>query len=126
MARVNYKFTLSSIRPIDGLITFSKSPLRQLSMPYYDALVTLEVGQHLMKQILVDPNSAADLLYLLALLRLSYKTDNIWNPGRVLVGFNGSKTNSLGETMLLVLAGPVTTLIPLKVIDEPLSFNAFL
>ena len=51
---VNYSFTLSSIRPIDDLDTFSESPLRQLFMPHYDALVlTLEVEQHLKKQILV-------------------------------------------------------------------------
>ena len=33
MAEVNYSFTPSSIQPIDGLITFSEYPLRQLSMP---------------------------------------------------------------------------------------------
>ena len=58
-------------------------------MLHCDALVlTLEVGQHLMRQILVDPSSAIDLLYLHALLRLGYKLDSLRSFGSVLVGFN--------------------------------------
>ena len=60
-------------------------------MPHDDALVlTLEVRKQLMKRILVDPVSAVYLLYMLALLRLGYKLDNLRGPGRVLIGFNGS------------------------------------
>ena len=96
-------------------------------MPHYDALVlTLEVGKHLMKRILVDPDSAADLLYLLALLYLGYKPDSLRNPRRILVRFNGSQTSSLGKIVLSVSTGPVIALVPLMVIDEPSSFNATL
>ena len=127
MGRVNYSFAPSSIRPIDGLITFFESPLRQLSMPHYDALVLgLEVGKHLMKRILVDPDSATILLYLFALLRLGYKPDNIHDPRSVLVSFNGSQANSFGKIVLHVSDGPVTALVSLTVIDEPSSFNAIL
>ena len=125
-AEVNYSFAPSSIWPI-RLITFFESPLRQLSMPYYESLVlTLEVRKHLMKRILVDPSSDTDLLYLLALLRLGYKPDNLHNLGKVLVCFNGSHTNSLGEIVLSVSVGLVTALVPLTMIDEPSSFNAIL
>ena len=87
---INYSFAPSSIRPIDGIITFFEYPVRQLSMPDDDALVlTLEVGKYLMKQILIDPGSVADLLYLPTLLCLGYKPNNLRNPRRVLVGFNG-------------------------------------
>ena len=48
VARIHYSFASSNIRPIDGTITFSKSPLQQLSMPHDDILIlTLEVGNHL-------------------------------------------------------------------------------
>ena len=54
LAGFNYGFASGSARPIDGLLTFSESPLRQLAHPHDDALVlTLEVGRHLMKCILV-------------------------------------------------------------------------
>ena len=79
-----------------------------------------------MKRILVDLGSATDLLFLLTLLRLGYKPDNLRNPRRVLVGFNGSQTNSLGEIVQPISVRPVIALVPLTVIDEPSSFNAIL
>ena len=92
------------------------------SIPYSDALVlTLEVGRHMMKWILVDPNN---MLYLPTLLRLGYNLINLRNPRRVLVGFNRSQTNSLGEIVMPVSIGPVTALVLLTVIDEPSFFNA--
>ena len=96
-------------------------------MPHCDALVlTLEVGKHLMKQILVDIGSTADLLYLPALLHLSYKPNGLRDPIRILVGFNGSQTGSLGEIVLSVLVRPVIAFVPLTVIDDPSSFNTIL
>ena len=127
MAGVNYSFALSSIQPIDELITFSESSLRHLSMPHYDALVlTLEVRKHLMKRILVYLGSATDLLYFPPVLRLGYNLDNLYNLGRVLVDCNGSQTNLLGEILLPISIGPFTALVPLKVIDEPSPLNAIL
>ena len=83
-------------------------------MPHYDMLVLiLEVEKHLMKRILVDLCGVTDLLYLPALLRLGYKPDSLRNLRRILVGFNGSLTSSLGEIVLPVIVGPVTTLVPL-------------
>ena len=61
-----------------------------------------------------------------ALLCLGYKPNNLRNPRRVLVGFNESHNNSLGEIVLLVSVDPVTALVPLTVIDESSSFNVIL
>ena len=79
-----------------------------------------------MKCILVDPASIVDLLYLLALIWLDYKPDNLHNSRRVLVEFNSMQTHLLWEIVLLISAGPVTTLVSLTVIDELSSFNAIL
>ena len=43
-----------------------------------------------MKKILVDCGSPIDLLYLLALLRLGYKPNNLCNLESMLIGFNRS------------------------------------
>ena len=127
VAVINYSFASSSIRPIEGIITCFESPLSQLSMPHDDTLVlTLEVGKHLMKLILINLSSVADLLYLPALLRLGYKLDNLCNLGRVLVGFNGSHTNSLGKIELPILTRPITSLVLLTMIKKPSSFNVIL
>ena len=124
---VNYGFTPGSARPIDRPLTFFESSLLQLAHPHDEALVlTLEVGRHLMKRILIDPSSAANLLYLPTLIRLGYKPDNTCNPGRVLVEFNGTQTHSLGEIVLPISMGSVTALVPLMVIEKPLNFNAIL
>ena len=96
-------------------------------MPHDDTLVlTLEVGKHLMRRILINPDNATDLVYLPALLRLGYKLDILCNPGRVLVGFNRSQNNSLGEIVLPVSVGPITALVSLTLIDDTSSFNAIL
>ena len=79
-----------------------------------------------MKRILVDLSSVADLLYQLALLHLGYKLDNLHGLGKVLIGFNGLQTNSMGEIVLPVSIGQVTSLVPFTVIDESSSFNAIL
>ena len=71
-----------------------------------------------MKRILVDSGSATYLLYLLALIRFGYKLDNLCNLGRVIIGFNGTLTHSLGEITLPISASPVTALVPITVIDE--------
>ena len=96
-------------------------------MPHYDALVlALDVKKHLMKQILVDPDNAIDLLYLSTLFRLGYKPDSLPNPERISVGFNGLQISSPGEIVLSASNGLVTALVPLTMIDEPSSFNVIL
>ena len=127
MAGVNYSFASGSARHVDGLLIFSESSLHKWAQPHNDTLIlTLEVRQYLMKRILVDPGSSTDLLYLPALIRLGYKLDNLRNLGRVLIEFNGAQTYSLGENVLPISADPVTTLVPLIVINEPSNFNSIL
>ena len=66
-----------------------------------------------MKRVLVDLGSAADLLKFLALIRLCHKLDNLHNLGRVLVGFNGTLTHTLGEIVLPISTGLITALFPI-------------
>ena len=75
---------------------------------------------------LSDHGSATDLLYLPTLIQLGYQLDNLCNLGRILVGFNGTQTTSLGEVVLLVAARSIIALVPFIVINEPSSFNAIL
>ena len=124
---VNYSFASGSARPVDGLLTFLEFSLLQLAHPHDDALVlTLEVGRHLMRRILIDLGSATDHLNLPALIRLGYKPDNLRNLGRVPIEFNGTHTHSLGEIVLPISTDLVIALVPLTVIDELSNFNAIL
>ena len=124
---ISYSFASRSARLVDGLLTFSKSPFKQLVQPHNDALIlTWEVEQHLMKRILVDSSTATDLLYLPSLIRLGYKPVNLRNSGRDLVGFNGTLTHSLREIVLPISVGPITALVQLTMIDKSAKFNAIL
>ncbi|RVX23644.1 Gag-Pol polyprotein [Vitis vinifera] len=48
------------------------------------------------------------------------------NPGRILFGFNGSSTTSLGDIVLPVQAGPVTLNVQFSVVQELSPFNIIL
>ncbi|RVW50053.1 hypothetical protein CK203_104099 [Vitis vinifera] len=48
------------------------------------------------------------------------------NPGRILSGFNGSSTTSLGDIVLPVQAGPVTLNVQFSVVQELSPFNVIL
>ena len=124
---VNYSFFPGSTRPINGLLTIFESSLRQLAHPHGDAhVLTLKVGRHLMKRILVDPGNATYLLHFPVLVRLGYKPDNLHNLGRVQVEFNGTYAHSLREIVVSISTGSVIALVSLMVINEPSNFNAIL
>ncbi|KAL6327271.1 hypothetical protein AAG906_017828 [Vitis piasezkii] len=48
------------------------------------------------------------------------------NPGRILSGFNGATTTSLGDIVLPVQAGPVTLNVQFSVVEDLSPFNAIL
>ena len=48
------------------------------------------------------------------------------NPGRILSGFNGSSTTSLGDIVLPVQAGPVTLNVQFSIVQELSPFNVIL
>ena len=122
-----HSFSPSGVLPIDGTVTFFECPLRQLSTPHDDALVlNLEVGGHLIWKILINNGSITDLLYLPTVIRLGYQPDILQNPSRILIGFNGTQTTSLGEVVLPISVGLITMLVWLTVINELFSFNVIL
>nr|CAN76325.1 hypothetical protein VITISV_011886 [Vitis vinifera] len=105
-------------RPIDGTIIFPPvNPTRTLQ-PHRDALIlSLEIGDFDVRRILVDPGSSADLVQASVVDHMGHSLAGLENPGRILSGFNGSSTTSLGDIILPVQAGPVTLNVQFSVID---------
>ncbi|RVW13432.1 hypothetical protein CK203_102347 [Vitis vinifera] len=68
----------------------------------------LEIGDFDVRRILVDPGSSADLVQASVIGHMGHSLAGLENPGRILSGFNGSSTTSLGDIILPVRAGPVT------------------
>ena len=126
--RINTINTLESstaLQPIDGLVSFPPIDLTRIITPHYDALVlTLCINNFDVHRVLVDPGSAAELLHLPALTQMKVSLSHLSSIGRVLFGFNGSTTLTVGDIALSVKAGPVTQQVLFSVVEDLGSYNA--
>ena len=111
-AEVNTICTLESsivVQPIDGPVSFPPINSTQVITPHYDALIlTLCINNFDVHRILVDPGSAAKLLHLPAFMQMKVPLSHLSLAGRILSGFNGSITLTVGDIALSIKAGPVT------------------
>ncbi|RVW65916.1 hypothetical protein CK203_007468 [Vitis vinifera] len=114
-------------RPIDGTIIFPPVDPTRTLQPHRDALIlSLEIGDFDVRRILVDPGSSADLVQASVIGHMGHSLAGLENPGRILSGFNGSSTTSLGDIILPVRAGPVTLNVQFSVVQELSPFNIIL
>ena len=79
-----------------------------------------------MRRILVDPGSSADLVQALVVSHMGHSLTNLENPGRILSGFNGSSTTSLGDIVLPVQASPITLNVQFSMVQDLSPFNVIL
>ena len=77
-----------------------------------------------MHRVLVDSGSAAKLLHLPALTQIKVPLSHLSSAGRVLSGFNGSTTLTVGDIALSVKAGPVTQKVLFSVVEDLGLYNA--
>ena len=77
-------------------------------MPHYDALVlTLYINGFDVHRVLVGPGSATDLLQLPAFRQMKLSSEMLNSARRILSGFNGETTGTLGDVAFLVTVGLV-------------------
>ncbi|RVW37157.1 hypothetical protein CK203_111746 [Vitis vinifera] len=114
-------------RPIDGTIIFPPVDPTRTLQPHRDAFIlSLEIGDFDVRRILVDPGSSADLVQASVVSHMGHSLTGLENLGRILSGFNGSSTTSLGDIVLPVQAGPVTLNVQFSVVQELSPFNIIL
>ena len=78
-------------------------------MPHYDALVlTLYINGFDVHRVPVDLGSATDLLQLLAFKQIKLSLGMLNSARRILSGFNGETTVTLGDVVLPVKVRPIT------------------
>ena len=96
-------------------------------MPHYDALVlTLCINGFDVHRVLIDLGSMTDLLKLPAFKQMKLSLEVVNFSGRIIYGFNGVTTVTLGDVALLVKGGLVTQQV-LFSIDEGLGpYNAII
>ena len=129
-ARVNTvanRGDIATVLPVDGPISFPPINPTQVINPHYNALVlTVCINSFDVHRVLIDPSSAADFLHLPAFKQIRVPIDHLCYPGRVLSGFNGATTLSVGDITFSVKAGPVTQQILFSVVEDLGPYNAIL
>ena len=84
-------------------------PFPRVTTPHYDAVVlTMCINSFDVHRVLIDLGSAVDLLHLLAFKQMRVPLDHLSFAGRVLSGFNGATTLTVGDIAFSVKAGPIT------------------
>ena len=129
-ARVNIitnRGDVPTVQPVDGLISFPPINPTRVITPHYDALVLIVcINNFDVHRVLVDPGSAADLLHLPTFNQRKVPIDHLHFTGRVLSGFNGATTLSVGDTTFSVKAGPITQQVLFSVVEDMGPYNAIL
>ena len=88
-------------------------------MPHYDALVpTLCINRFDVHRVLVDPGSATYLLQLPTFTQMNLSPGMLNSVRRILYGFNGATTTTLGDVTLPMKAGPVTQRVLFSVVED--------
>nr|CAN63705.1 hypothetical protein VITISV_013105 [Vitis vinifera] len=114
-------------RPIDGTIMFPPVDPTQILHPHLDALImSLEIGDFDVRRILIDPGSSAYLVQASVVSHMGHSLIGLENPGRILSGFNGLSTMSLGDIVLPVQAGPVALNVQFSMVQDLSPFNVIL
>ncbi|RVW75279.1 Transposon Ty3-I Gag-Pol polyprotein [Vitis vinifera] len=84
------------------------------------------MGDFDVRRILINPSSSADLLQASVIIQMGRDLSGLENPGRILSGFNGAATTSLGDIVLSVQAGPITLNVQFSVVQDLSPFNVIL
>ena len=124
---ISHQGSAPAAQLVDGPISFPPINPTRVITPHYDALVlTICINNFEVYKVLVDPGSAADLLHFPAFKHMKIPIDHLHSPGRILSGFNGATTLSIGDITFSVKAGPVTQQVLFSVVEDLGPYNAIL
>ena len=129
-ARVNTvsaREDITAVMPVDDPISIPPINPTRVITPHYDAhVLTVCIRGFDVHRVLIDPGSAADLLHLPAFKQMRVPIDHLCSAGRVLSGFNGATTLSVGDIAFSVKVGPVTQQVLFFMVGDLGPYNAIL
>ena len=113
------------------VIRFSEEDAWRLHHPHDDALVvSLQVGDYNMHQVLVDNGSSANILYYPAFQQMRIDREQLSPTNTPLIGFGGTSVFPLGVITISITAGnypqQITRDITFLVVDCSSAYNAIL
>ena len=124
---INDRGNIAAVLLMDDPISFPPINPTSVITPHYDALaLTVCINSFDVHRVLVDPSSATDLLHLPAFNQMRVPIDHLHFAGRVLSGFNGATTLSVGDITFLVKAGLVTQQVLFTMVEDLGPYNAIL
>ena len=95
-----------------------------LDKPHDDAVViTLDIVNCVVQEILIDTGSSVDLIFLDTLLRMGISKKDIKGARSPLVSFTGETSMSLGTITLPVTTQGLVKMIEFTVFDRPAAYN---
>ena len=116
-----------NMRPVDDTIIFPPINANWVLRPHEDALIlTLGMSGFDVKRVLIDLGSSTDLLQMSAYRQIGLSSSALENSRHILYGFNGATTTSLGDVVLPVQVGPVTSNMQFLVVKDLSYFNAIM
>ncbi|XP_056690256.1 uncharacterized protein [Spinacia oleracea] len=89
-------------------------------------VISLPIGNALIKRILIDNASSANVLFLEALQEMGLEEKNIVRRSTVLVGFSGESLRTVGEISLPTYTEGVNIMTKFNVVDCPSAYNVIL
>ncbi|XP_074350042.1 uncharacterized protein LOC141689595 [Apium graveolens] len=105
-------------------LIFNESDKKNIREPQQDGLViSLHVGNCLIKRILVDNGNGANIMMLSTLTQIGLAESDMIKRSTTLVGFSGETKRTLGEITLPTYAQGVNLLEKFCIIDVDSSYN---
>ena len=96
-------------------------------MPHYDALVLiLYINSFDVHRVLIDLSSQADLLQLSTFKQMKFFSRMLNSAKRILSGFSGVTTTTLGDVTLPVKVGPVTQRVLFSIVEDLGPYNTIM
>ena len=122
---INTPYNSEAIQPINGPISFPPINPSKVITPLHNALVlTLCINNFNVHRVFVDPSSDVDLLQLPAFKQMQVSLDRLNSAGRILSGFNGATTLTVGDIALPIKVRPVTQQVLFLVVKDLGPYNA--
>ena len=108
-------------------ISFSEDDRENVQDPNHDGLlITQHIANLLVKRILIDEGSSANIILLDTLKRMKISDSDIVRRSSDVIGFSGEVKHTVGDVRLSIYIEEINTMQKLCVIDTISSYNVIL
>ncbi|XP_021803037.1 uncharacterized protein LOC110747146 [Prunus avium] len=109
------------------VISFTQKDMEGIEFSHNDALVvTLRVANSMVKRVMIDGGSSADVLFWSTFKRMKLDEKKIQPNPTPIYAFEGTKAQPIGDVTLPVIAVGKTLFVTFVVVDAPSAYNAIM